>query len=125
VRAILGTAFSPTPGGLPGNDDAGATAAWYVLAAVGLYPVAPGDLRYQLSSPLFDRITLRLDPPARKPVLFVIETHGNSEKALYIQSATLNGQPFARPWLTWEEIVSGGTLVLEMGETPSEWGVGL
>jgi predicted alpha-1,2-mannosidase len=119
TREVLTTAFSADPSGLPGNDDAGATSAWYVLAALGLYPVAPGDGVYHLASPSFDRLTLYLDPTLYPEAgMFVIEASGNGPGNVYVHSATLNGDPLDRWWITHEEIVSGGTLSLEMGATP-------
>ena len=120
VRHVLTSAYSDGPGGLPGNDDAGATSAWYVFSAVGLYPVTPGDPVYTLGSPLFDRATLRLDPEGRRR--FVVEAPGNGPEAPYVQSATWNGQPLDQPFLTHAEVAGGGTLVLQMGTQPSAWG---
>ena len=122
VREILADAFDTTPGGLPGNDDAGGTSAWYVLAAMGLYPVAPGNGIYQISSPLFDRVAFRLDDALHPGTTFVIEANNNGAAEKYIQSATLNGKPLHRPWLKYQEIAEGGLLVLEMGDSPSQWG---
>ena len=98
--------------------------AWYVLGAMGIYPVAPGDGVYQLSSPVFDRISISLDPEVYRGNVFVIEAVNNSAENVYIQSATLNGQPLNRPWITHEELVRGGTLALVMGPAPSLWGTG-
>jgi len=122
VRATLANDFGPDPGGLPGNDDSGATSAWYAFSAMGFYPVAPGDGVYQLTSPLFDKITIQLHPAYAQGKTFVIETVDNSAANLYIQSAELNGQPLDRPWITHEEITKGGTLRLQMGRDPSTWG---
>ena len=60
VRGILASQFHIGPGGLPGNDDAGQMSAWYVLSAMGFYPVCPGTLDYSIGSPLFSRITIHL-----------------------------------------------------------------
>jgi predicted alpha-1,2-mannosidase len=121
VRAWLAEEFSATPGGLPGNDDAGATSAWYVLSALGLYPVAPGDGVYVLGSPLFERATLHLDPRHFPGGAFVIEAPGTSDTNRYVQRARLNGAPLERAWLWHDEVAAGGTLVLEMGPAPSDW----
>lgn len=122
VRSLLATWFSARPDGLPGNDDSGAMSAWYVFGALGLYPVAPGDGVYQLSSPLFDRTTIHLHPGFFKGRTFVIEAQQGGEANLYIQSAQLNGKALTRPWLTHQELGEGGQLVLQMGPTPSNWG---
>ncbi|MBL6976311.1 MAG: GH92 family glycosyl hydrolase [Deltaproteobacteria bacterium] len=122
VRTILDDDFSSEPGGLPGNDDAGATSAWYVFAAVGFFPVAPGNGEYWISSPIFERIVLHLDAHGLPGGTFVIEAPGVSTVNRYIQSATLNGSPLDQPRLQHKDLVSGGTLVLEMGPQASEWG---
>ena len=118
VRRVLNEDFSAGSGGLPGNDDAGATSAWYVLAAMGLYPLAPGDGVYQLSSPLFERITLHLEPGRYRGRTFVIEATGNGPQSPYIRSAALDGESLGRSEISHARIVRGGTLVLEMGASP-------
>ena len=120
VRETLATEFSARPDGLPGNDDAGATSAWYALAAMGLYPVAPGDGVYQLSTPLFERITLHLDPLAYEGGTFVIEAAGVGDTAPYIQSASFDGALLTGTSIRHDQIVSGGTLVLEVTGVPSQ-----
>ncbi len=120
VRQVLDDAYSDGPDGLPGNDDAGATSAWFVFSALGLYPVTPGDPVYTLGSPLFERATIRLDPEGRRR--FVIEAPGNSPDNVYVQSAALNGVALETPFLTHTDVMAGGTLVLQMGPAPSAWG---
>ncbi|MBM4397685.1 MAG: GH92 family glycosyl hydrolase [Deltaproteobacteria bacterium] len=98
--------------GLSGNDDAGTLAAWYVFAAIGLYPVpcVPG---YYVTSPIFERTTLHL---AGGEV--VIEAPGASAGKSYVRKAAWNGAPLDVLWLTHEQIAKGGTLALEMSATP-------
>ncbi len=121
VRSLLAEEFSTQPNGLPGNDDAGATSAWFVLSALGIYPVAPGDGRYQLSTPLFEKATMHLHPEVYEGGSFVIEAPGVSDSNIYIQAVTLNGEALTRTWISHDEIVAGGVLRLEMGATPSSW----
>jgi predicted alpha-1,2-mannosidase len=122
VRAVIASDFSEAPDGLPGNDDAGATSAWLVLSSIGLFPMAPGDGIYTIASPLFDRVTLELNPLFAVGGTFVIETVNNSASNFYVQSATLNGQPLLVPQLQHEQLIAGGTLTLQMGPNPSAWG---
>lgn len=122
VHQILSSDFSSAPNGLPGNDDAGATSAWYAFAAMGLFPVAPGNGEYWISSPLFEKVTLHLDAHGLEGGAFVIEAPGTSDTNRYIQSASLNDIPLPIPRLQHSEIVAGGRLVLEMDASPSEWG---
>jgi predicted alpha-1,2-mannosidase len=121
VRQLLTGHFSTAPDGLPGNDDAGAMSAFYVLAALGLYPVTPGTPTYQLNTPLVREATLYLHPDFAAGATFSIETEG-APGDIYIQSATLNGAALDRPYVTHDEISSGGTLHFVLGPAPSEWG---
>jgi predicted alpha-1,2-mannosidase len=122
VRALLETAFADAPSGLPGNDDAGATSAWYVFGALGLYPVCPGDPVYLIGSPLFPRSELRLKTEGGQGEPFTIEARNTSRENLYVQSATLDGRTLERAWIRYGEVAAGGRLVLEMGPQPSAWG---
>ena len=118
VRETLHAEFSAQPDGLPGNDDAGATSAWYALAAMGLYPVAPGDGIYQLNTPLFERITLHLDPRVYDGGVFVIEAPGVGDAAPYIQAASLDGEELTVMSVHHDQIVSGGTLAIQVAADP-------
>jgi len=89
-----------------------------------LHPACPGDPRYEIFSPLFERTTIRLDPKYAKGRSFTITTQNNSAENVYIQSATLNGRPLNRCWLMHDEIAAGGTLDLVLGPQPNQaWGV--
>ena len=69
-------------------------------------------------------MTFKLDPKYTKGGTFTITTQNNSPANVYIQSATLNGQPLNRCWITWQEIIAGGTLNLVLGSTPNQqWGL--
>ncbi len=125
TREICRRAYKNKVEGLVGNEDVGQMSAWYVLAAIGLHPVCPGDLRYEITSPVFDEITLRLDPKYASGKTFVIKAAKNSDNNIYIQKALLNGAPLNRCWLNHDEIVAGGVLELEMGPQPNmQWGLG-
>ena len=111
------------PEGLPGDDDVGQMSAWYVLCAIGLHQSRPGDPRFEIFSPLFDKVTLKLDPKYTRGGTFVITVRNNSPENIYIQSATLNGRPLNRCWLDYSEIAAGGTLDLVLGPQPNKsWG---
>jgi len=119
ARQITTTSYSDVPGGLPGNDDLGALSSWYVFSAMGFYPVTPGRPLYEIGSPLFKACTLHL-PNGRD---YTILSPASSVRNRYIQSATLNGKPYQRPWISQEDILSGGTLTLIMGPVPNKhWG---
>ena len=109
------------------DEDQGQLGAWYVMAAMGLFDVQGGAcerLTFQMGSPLFDKIEIKLSPVNATGKTFVIETTGNTPDAYYVQSATLNGKPLEQCWLYRDELYKGGTLKLTMGNQPNEkWGV--
>jgi len=118
IRQIMDELYRDQPDGLSGNEDCGQMSAWYVFSAMGFYPVCPGTDQYVLGSPLFPKVSLQVSPEKT----FTIEANGVSGQNIYIQGATLNGNPLDRLYLTHAEIVGGGNLVLEMGASPSnEW----
>jgi predicted alpha-1,2-mannosidase len=119
VRQIMEVWYGDGPLGIPGDDDGGATSSWYVLSAIGIYPVCPGSPVYEIGSPIFEKSAIRL-PNGRQ---FAIIAHHVSAQSKYIQSAQLNGRPLNRPWFLQSDIADGGTLILEMGTVPNtEWG---
>lgn len=123
ARKVMDELYHDGPDGLCGNEDMGQMSAWYVLSAMGFYPVAPGQNVYVLGSPAFERVILHLDDDYYDAEKLVIETRGNSPENKYIQSATLNGNVLDRPWFSHNEIKNGATLVFEMGPTPEiTWG---
>lgn len=122
TRDICRNAYRNDVLGLVGNEDVGQMSAWYVLASAGIHPVCPGDPRYEITSPAFDKVEFRLDPAYASGKTFTVEAHGNSPENVYIQSATLNGKPYEKCYLMHSDIVAGGKLILQMGATPSEWG---
>jgi putative alpha-1,2-mannosidase len=92
-----------------------------VFSALGFYPVTPGTDQYVIGSPLFRHADLALENGRH----FVVDAPQNGPANRYIQSATLNGKPFDRTWITQDEIMAGGTLRFEMGPDPNpHWGVG-
>ncbi len=117
-REICRRAYNNSVNGLVGNDDVGQMSAWYVLASIGLYQVCPGDLRFEITSPVFDEITIQLDDKYASGNSFTIRTIHNSEENIYIQSVKFNGKPLDRYYLHYGEIISGGILEIEMGPKP-------
>jgi len=104
--------------GLVGNEDVGQMSAWYVLSASGLHPIAGADGRYEITSPIFDKISFRLDEAYATGKEFTVVARNNSPAHPYIQSIKLNGNPYHKSYLTHATIVQGGELVLEMGDKP-------
>ena len=123
VREIMTKSYGAGPDGLVGNEDVGTMSAWYVFSAMGFYPVAPGQLIYPLGSPVFDKITIHLSQFLYEGKDFVIIVRNNSPENKYIQSASLDGQPYTASWIKHASIKNGRTLILNMGDKPNkEWG---
>ena len=121
ARFICNNAYFNSVEGLVGNEDAGQMSAWYVLASSGLYPICPGDNRYEISSPIFSEILFEV-PATNK--IFTIKVHNNSVENMYIQSAKLNGMNYNKCYLMHEDILNGSTLELFMGDKPNKkWGL--
>ncbi len=119
IRNVLDRLYSAQPDGLCGDEDNGQTSAWYVFSALGFYPVCPAQPEYVIGTPLFDRVTLKLE----NGNTFIVEANGNSSENFYIQKADLNGKPFDRTWIGHEEIMDGGNLTFALGNIPNkEWG---
>lgn len=119
LRQIMTTMYSSKTDGLCGNEDCGQMSAWYVLSSMGFYPVNPADGNYILGSPLFDESTIQL----ANGQTFTIIAKNNSKENIYVQSATLNGQPLLKSWFTHKELTQGSILELEMGPQPgTNWG---
>ncbi|MBX9109836.1 GH92 family glycosyl hydrolase [Parabacteroides johnsonii] len=118
VHDIINREYFTTPDGLSGNDDAGQMSSWLVFSMVGFYPVCPGMPYYVIGSPSFEESVITLENGKK----FTIEAKGASEKNIYIQSATLNGQPYDKSYILHKDIMNGGILSFVMGDTPNkEW----
>jgi len=102
---------------LSGNEDCGQMSSWYVLSAMGFYAVTPGLDYYTIGTPLFEKATLNLENGNR----FIISAKNVSDKNIFIQSATLNGEIFDHSFIKHADIVKGGSLIFKMGNTPSAW----
>jgi predicted alpha-1,2-mannosidase len=118
VRRVETQLYSAAPGGLPGNDDLGQTSSWYVWAALGMYPEIPGDDTLVFCGPLFPQATIHLTTGD-----VTITAAGAQDDAPYIQSLTVNGQPYNAPWIRFAALAKGANLAFTMGGTPNtSWG---
>jgi predicted alpha-1,2-mannosidase len=123
VRHIC-ESYQTGPDGLCGDEDVGQMSAWFILAAAGLHQACPGDLRYEVFTPLFDKVVIQLDKKYANGGIFTVSAQNNSSQNIYIQSASLNGKPLNRCWITHQEIVGGGRLELILGPQPNQqWGI--
>lgn len=118
VRHIMETEYLGVPGGLSGNDDAGQMSAWYIFAALGFYPVCPATPYYIIGSPSFPRAEIALE----NGKTFTIIAENASPANIYIQSATLDGTPYDKSYISHDDILAGKTLKFVMGPSPSQWG---
>jgi predicted alpha-1,2-mannosidase len=116
VRMLLDTWFTDTTLGMPGDEDGGGMSAFVVFSMMGFYPVTPGVPIYDLASPVFDRITVRL----HNGKTLRIVCRDNSKNNKYIQSILLNGKPLQQVWFKHSDISNGGTIELQMGDVPNE-----
>jgi len=122
VSQIMNELYSVNPDGLSGNEDAGQMSAWYVLSSLGFYSVTPGLDYYVMGTPVFEKA--EIDLPDGKQ--FSVIANNLSPENLYIQSATLNGEPYTKAYIKHLDITAGGELVLTMGNTPGkDWGKGI
>jgi len=116
VRFLLERMHRNDPDGLAGNEDCGQMSAWYVMSALGFYAVDPVSGNYVFGSPLFDHASINLGNGKH----LVIETENNGPDKLYIQSVTLNGEPYLKSWFSHAQIVEGGIFRIVMGEHPNK-----
>jgi putative alpha-1,2-mannosidase len=115
VRRIMREMYSAGRDGLSGNEDCGQMSAWYVMSAMGLYPVNPCGGQYDIGSPALQRAEI----PLGEGRSFVMVAENNSAENVYVQSAELDGVPLKTPQLRHDDIMRGGTLLLRMGPAPS------
>lgn len=108
ARRIMDEMYAPRPDGLSGNEDCGQMSAWYVLSALGFYPVTPGLPRYELGAPIFDKATVQLSGGRS----LVIEAPQSGPVA---HDITLNGRPLPAYYLSHDQLVEGGTLSFRLG----------
>jgi predicted alpha-1,2-mannosidase len=121
IRNVVDKLYTWTPEGYPGDDDNGEMSAWYLFGTLGFYPVCPGTSQpyYVIGTPRFSEVKLQL----ANNKTFTITSNNNSDTNLYIQSASLNGEPYTKSWISHKNIMAGGTLTFEMGPTPNKnWG---
>jgi predicted alpha-1,2-mannosidase len=128
LHNILTQTFSAAPGGMPGNDDLGAMSAWYVWAALGLYPEIPGVGGLVVSSPKFAAVDIRVgqqDGSYRLLHLVAPGAGSAATSAYYVKSLQLNGASWASAWLPFSKVNQGGTLNFTMTGDPTSttWGM--
>lgn len=118
IRQTMSEMYKDELDGLSGNEDVGQMSAWYILSAMGLYQVEPAGGKYIIGSPIVDKATMNVGDGKT----FTILCPDNSKENIYVQSAKLNGKPYTKSYIMYDDIMRGGTLELQMGNKPSKWG---
>lgn len=114
------TFFSPTPTGLPGNDDSGAMGSFMAMSMFGLFP-NPGQNVYLISAPFFESVEIK-SPLTGKTATIKTVGFDPTYKNVYIQAATMDGVPYTRNWIDHSFFTEGKELVLVLGPVESKWG---
>lgn len=115
VRSLMDMMYQDAPDGIAGNEDVGQMSAWFILSALGFYPVDPVSGHYILGSPLVEHAVLTVNNGKK----LEIEVKRSDPKHAYVQSFTLNGVPQQRAWFHHAEIAQGGHIVIELGSEPN------
>ena len=110
IREIFDTQYKNKPDGLCGNDDCGQMSAWYMFSAMGFYPVDPVSGDYVFGAPQLPKIVLHLADGKT----FTVIAENLSKEHKYVDSITLNGEPYTKNTISHEDILKGGTLVYKM-----------
>ncbi len=116
VRFIMDEFYTDKPDGIIGNEDCGQMSAWYILSSMGFYQVNPCNGIYVFGSPRFNKMTVNV----RGGNTFTVEAENNSKENIYIQEVFLNGQPYDKTYITYNDIVKGGVLKFVMGAEPNK-----
>ena len=116
IGRIMDKRFANSPGGLPGNDDLGATSSWFVWSAIGLYPLSPGTPYYTIGSPLFKTVSIHL---ANKKT-FVIKSLNAGAANMYVGSLSVNNKPWKHLYLPHSLIMNGGEMLFGMQPSPEK-----
>ena len=107
-----------TADGYPGDEDSGAMSSLYVFVTAGLFPIAGQDI-YYLHGARLPKLIFHLGGGK----IFTVVGRNASDKNVYVQSVTLNGASWDKPWITHEQLMAGGTMEFVMGNSPSDWGI--
>ena len=112
VRHMLDEMYAPTPEGISGNEDCGQMSAWYVLSALGIYPVCPGTGEFVFAAPLFPKATISLWNGKKLTIL------ADHPERPYVSEVAFNGKPLEKSYVTFDELMQGGELSFTLSATP-------
>lgn len=113
TRELLNKYFTTQPNGIPGNEDTGTMSAWAIFSMMGFYPNCPGEPTYILTAPVFDKVTIKLQPEYYKQRQLVIEAPGATGSKAYIKRVTMGGKTVKTSIITHDELVNAGTMHVE------------
>lgn len=113
TRELLAKHFTTQPNGLPGNEDTGTMSAWAIFSMMGFYPDCPGVPEYTLTAPVFDKITIQLNPKYHQQSQLVIEAPGATNSVAPVRKVTLGGKRLNSYRITHDQLIKGGTLQFE------------
>ncbi|MDR2041729.1 MAG: glycoside hydrolase family 92 protein, partial [Tannerella sp.] len=116
VREIMNRMYRGGIAGLCGNDDCGQMSAWYLFSAMGFYPVCPGSDQFVLGAPYFPYLRVRLENGQS----IVIRAEGVSDRIRYVKSVKLNGRPYRKAYITYDDLKDGAELTFEMSAAPNK-----
>lgn len=116
VREIMNRMYRNSIDGLCGNDDCGQMSAWYIFSAMGFYPVCPGSNEYVLGAPYFPYMKVRVGDSK----YLTIKADGVSDKNRYVKAVKLNGKPYSKAYIAYDDIKDGATLEFEMTAKPNK-----
>jgi len=124
-RAVVKRIYSDlsSENGYNGDEDQGLMGSLAVLMKIGLFQMNGGteaDPAYQIGSPIFDKITIALNPTYYSGKEFIIKTEANSPENVYVKSAEWKNQNLGKLELSHSQITGGGELMLEMSESPNK-----
>ncbi|MEL6674597.1 MAG: GH92 family glycosyl hydrolase [Bacteroidota bacterium] len=118
LHRLMATYYKNSPDGIPGNDDCGTLSAWIVFSMMGIYPVCPGNPDFALSSPVFDRVVIRLDSRYHTGSQFEIITYRDTAEEMYIKRMKLDGKKYRSYFLPHQQLIQGGTLEFYLQAKP-------
>ena len=116
VREVMNRMYRNHIDGLCGNDDCGQMSAWYIFSAMGFYPVCPASGQYVIGAPYLPYMKVRMGSGK----YLEIKAPNVSDKNRYIQRVLWNGKPYDKCYVTYTQLMEGGTLEFQMGPKPNK-----
>lgn len=118
VNKLLKEEYHNAPNGVPGNEDAGTMSTWAIFSMLGFYPVCPGDMDFIVTSPTFDKVTIRLDKQFYPKGELVIKAKRNSPESIYIHGIMVDGRKHNGYSISWDKLMNAGTVEFSLGDVP-------